>query len=161
MSGSRAQAPEPEPAPEWFCAGDGSVKWKYSSDDAAKLEAAFLAVKDDHPLEAASSDAASVVLRIDGSVYDVNVVTMTQTNRKTKFERSVRREVIKAAETPAALLVSGASVDAVNGVYDLEVEHKDSRPVWTRRQSGHDACFKIQWCARARRARARRARGGV
>ena len=121
MSGSRAQAPKPEPAPEWFCAGDGSVKWKYSSDDAAKLEAAFLAVKDDHPLEAASSDAASVVLRIDGSVYDVNVVTMTQTNRKTTFERSIRREVIKAAETPAALLVSGASVDAVNGVYDLEL----------------------------------------
>ena len=40
----------------------------------------------------------------------------------------------------AALVVSGASVEAVNGVYDLESTRKDSRPKWARRSRGDDAC---------------------
>ena len=164
-------AAEPELAAEaeWFCGGGKTAGWKYSAEDAAKLEAAYLTVQ-------AGRAVADVVLTIDneekGAVYDANVVTMKQTNRKDKSQRSMRRSAPQAAtaavaatqaedsavaddpEIPAALTVVGASLEATNGVYDLELhERQDDRRVWTRRQryGQREAApiFKIRWSTKS------------
>ena len=62
------------------------------------------------------------------------------------FMLPLHSEVVKATETPAALVVVGASVEAANGVYDLEPSDRHGgRRMWTRRPCGDDRFFQIQW----------------
>ena len=137
---------------EWFC-----DEWQYSEKNTVALEAAYSAANSDleqHVLPAVKP----VKLVIEGFVYDVDVVRMQQTNRKTGFLRSVKRRIAadddaarKAAEADAArlaaekaagsgvaggfprvLLVSGGGNIACNGQYELTAQVSGScrRPIY-------------------------------